>query len=187
MFAVLFAGLVFAISNLVAAESYEIDPVHSTVIFKVQHFGAGYSYGRFNTLKGSFQYDEKDLSKSNIEIAIQADSVDTGNAQRDTHLKGAFFNAAQFPAITFKSTKVEKGDKDGLLKVTGDLTLMGVTKPVTLDVKHVGAAEDPMKSFRRGFETSLTIKRSDYGMKTMLDKNIGDEVTLIIALEGVKK
>lgn len=187
LFAVLFAGLLLAHATVTAAESYDVDPVHSTVIFKIQHFGAGFTYGRFNTLEGKFDYDAADVTKSSVEINIKAESVDTGNEARDKHLKGAFFNTAQFPMISFKSTKVEKTDKDGVMKVTGDLTLMGVTKSVSLDVKHTGAAEDPMKKYRRGFETSLVIKRSDYGMKTGLDMNIGDEVTLTIALEGIKK
>lgn len=179
-------GLAFWMAMLAGAESYTVDNVHSSVHFKIQHFGAGFTWGRFNVMEGKFSYNTEDVTKGSIELTIKADSVDTNNAQRDTHLKGAFFNTQQFPTITFKSAKIEKGE-NGLLQVTGDLTLLGVTKSVTIAVKETGAMEDPMKSFRRGFETTFTIKRSEYGMKTMLDKNIGDEVTLMIAIEGVRQ
>lgn len=183
---ILFLGLLLVAAPAFAAESYDIDNVHSSAIFKVQHLGAGFTYGRFNVLSGKFDYDEADASKSSIEINIKADSIDTNSKARDDHVKDAFFNTKQFPLITFKSTKIEKTDKAGEFKVTGDLTLMGVTKSITITVAHTGAAEGPDKVFRRGFETRFSIKRSDYGMKTMIDK-IGDDVELTIAIEGTKK
>src|SRR5262245_13671893 len=112
-----------------AADSWNIDPVHSNVIFKIQHLGTSRFIGRFNSVAGKIVWDQ-DPAKSSIEVTVKTDSIDTNNADRDKHLKSPdFFNAKQHPTITFKSTKVEKGEKDYTL--TGDLTLHGETHPVT--------------------------------------------------------
>jgi polyisoprenoid-binding protein YceI len=111
--------------------TYRIDPVHSFIIFRVKHLNTGFAYGRFNSFSGTIVVDEKNPANSSIELEIDANSVDTGNSQRDDHLRNPdFFNARQFPKITFKSTRVRKIN-DTTVEVQGDLTMRGVTRPIT--------------------------------------------------------
>ncbi|HVR76713.1 MAG TPA: YceI family protein [Planctomycetota bacterium] len=169
-----------------AAETHQIDTVHSAVLFKVKHLEVGYSYGRFNDISGTIVLDDADPAKSTAEITIKAESIDTANAKRDTHLKSPdFFNVKQFPLITFKSKKVKKG-ADGKLEAEGALTLHGVTKDVTLLVERVGSAKDPRGGAKTGFHTVLKLKRSDFGMKFMVGP-LGDEVEVTISLECATK
>ena len=117
---------------------------------------------------------------------MKVESIDTHNAKRDQHLKSPdFFNAKQFPAITFKSKQVKKSSKD-TYEVTGDLTIHGVTRPVTVKVTNTGSGKDPMGANRIGFETIFTIKRSDFGMKFMLGP-VSDEIRLIVSIEGIRQ
>ena len=165
--------------------TYNVDPVHSTVIFRIKHFGVSYFYGRFNSPAGTFAFDPENPAESSFEITVKTANVDTHSSKRDGHLKSAdFFNAKQFPEITFKSTSVKKGRGD-TLKVTGDLGLHGQTREITIDLHHVGS-RDTRRGQLCGFETTFTIKRSDFGMKFMLG-GVGDEVTLMVSLEGGKK
>src|SRR5512143_3957946 len=114
------------------AEGYKVDPVHSFVLFRVKHLNMGYIHGRFDDMAGSFDLDDENPAGSSVQMVVQAISVDTGTAKRDTDLRGPdFFNVAQFPTISFKSTAVKKVD-DTHFEVTGDLTLHGVTKSVTV-------------------------------------------------------
>lgn len=171
-----------------AADTYKVDPVHSAVIFRIGHFNIGQVYGRFNLTEnaGTFTIDTANPENNSFEIVIDADKIDTGNAKRDDHLRGAdFFNVKQFPQITFKSTSV-KSAGENVYDVTGDLTLHGVTKPITIQVTKLGEGKDPMGGYRAGLAAEFTVKRSDYGMTGMLE-GIGDEVTLMIAFEGVKE
>ncbi len=194
-------GLLVGVLSVVAARSavdaeapaavvqemhtYSVDPVHSTVIFRIKHFGVSYFYGRFNSPTGHFAFDPEKPAESSFEITVKTANVDTHSPRRDGHLKsGDFFNAKQFPEITFKSTSVKKGRGD-MLKVTGDLGLHGQTRQITIDLHHVGS-RDTRKGQLCGFETTFTIKRSDFGMTFMLE-GVGDEVTLMIGLEGGKK
>ena len=174
------------VSQAQAAETYEIDAVHSTVIFKVRHLGVSNAYGRFNDISGTIVADADHPENSSVEVTIKADSIDTANEKRDKHLRNQdFFNTKQFPVITFKSTKVEKsGDKAG--KATGELSLHGVTKTVAVDLTFIGSNKDPWGGHRAGFEATFAIKRSDYGMKYSLE-GIGDEVQIIVSLEGTRK
>jgi polyisoprenoid-binding protein YceI len=171
-------------ATLMATDTYKLDPVHSMVIFEINHFGVSNTYGRFNEPTGSFVMDD-DAGKMSFEASVPAANVDTNNAQRDTHLKSdSFFSAKQFPDITFKSTGVKKtGDKT--FDVTGDLTLHGVTKSITVPLTLIGAAKTQAGD-RAGFGATFSIKRSDYGMTFMVGP-VGDDVTLIINLEGVKQ
>ncbi len=171
---------------LSASEKYEVDASHAAALFRINHFGISYTYGRFNKISGSFTFDPKDPEKSSISIEIKADSIDSNSAKRDTHLRGPdFFNVKQFPVITFKSTGIKKaGEKH--FDVTGNFSLHGVTKSITVKVEHVGAKAGPDKKFRRGFDTVFTIKRSDYGMKGFLPA-IGDEVQITLGMEGVRQ
>ncbi|HWL93312.1 MAG TPA: YceI family protein [Phycisphaerae bacterium] len=168
------------------AENYKIDAVHSTALFRIQHVGAGNFYGRFNDVEGKFTFSETDDAANNVEVSIKADSIDTNNKQRDDHLRGPdFFNVKQFPRLTFKSSSFKKsGDKK--YKITGDLTIHGVTKTIAVDVDHVGTAESERAGKRCGFEGMFTVKRSEYGINFM-PGGLGEEVRIIVALEGVKE
>lgn len=182
-------GLGLSLSTLALAGSskHEVDSYHAWSFFKVKHMGVSHAYGRFNVISGSVELDDADASKSAVEISIKTDSVDTANAKRDEHLKGAdFFDAKQFPTITFKSTKVEKAGE--ALSVTGDLTLHGVTKSVTAKVEKTGEGKGMQGEHRTGFEASFAVKRSDFGMKWGLDNGaVGDDVQLWVSLEAIKK
>ncbi len=169
-----------------AADTYELDPVHSTFQFRVKHLGVSYTYGRFNEQKGAFVIDAEDPSKNSIEVEIKTASIDTANKMRDEHLSGPdFFDVAKFPTMTFKSTSFKKKEGD-TYAVEGDLTIHGVTKKVTFDATFVGAAPGMKGEHRAGWEATLVINRADYGMNYMPDA-IGTEVTLQIGVEGVKK
>jgi polyisoprenoid-binding protein YceI len=162
---------------------YVMDLSHTNVIFKVNHLGFSTFIGRFNTASGALAFNSKRPEKSKLTVKLDPASVDTKVAKLDEHLKGAdFFDVAKFPAVTFKSTKIEKlTDTTG--KVTGDLTLHGVTKPVTLDVTFHGAGPHAMsKAMTLGFGAKTTIKRSDFGISTYVPM-VGDEVMLIIESE----
>ena len=168
-----------------AADSYQLDPMHSSVAFKIQHVGISWVQGRFDDVSGACTIDKDDPAKSSFEMAIKTASVDTNVAQRDEHLRSPdFFDAKQFPAITFKSTAVKKAD-DGYA-VTGDFTLHGVTKSITLTLVGGKEAEFPKGTQRIGFITELKLKRSDYGMDKMIPA-VGDEVRIFISVEVVKK
>ena len=179
------AALLAAMVGFAAADDYLVDGTHAAVYFKVSHAGISSTYGRFNDVSGTFAFDPADLAKSKFNLTIKADSIDTGNAKRDDHLRSPdFFNVKQYPALTFKSTEV-KSVKNGF-QVTGDLTLHGVTKSVTFPLTGGKTTEFPKGVKRIGFSTELTIKRSDFSMDKMLEA-IGDEVPISISLEGTKK
>jgi polyisoprenoid-binding protein YceI len=169
-----------------AAETYKVDPVHSAVIFRIKHLNVSYSYGRFNDPQGTFVFDDDEPASCSFDIKVRTRDVDTNNAERDKHLRGeVFFDVKQFPYITFKSTQVTKSGED-TYKVAGDMTFHGVTRPITVEVQRTGAGPDPWGTYRSGFETVFTIKRSDFGMDAMLE-TLGDEVRLFVSLEGVRQ
>jgi polyisoprenoid-binding protein YceI len=176
-----------AVSAAPAAESFAVDGSHSFVVFGVSHLGVSYAYGRFNEISGSFDFDESAPAKSQIKIAIKAASIDTNNEGRDKHLKSPdFFNAEQFPEITFESKKVAHADGP-IYKVDGELTLHGVTKPLTVQAELVGKGDRGQRfGYRAGFRTGFKIKRSDFGINYMPD-GIGDEVEVTVSVEGVRK
>ena len=168
-----------------AADTFKVDPVHSFVLFSVQHLGVANTYGRFNDIAGTVVFDKDNPSKSSVELSVPVASLDTHNSIRDLSLKSRdFFDAKQFPAMIFKSTKVE-GDGE-TLKVSGDLTIHGVTKPMTVDFKKGGEGKGVFGEMRGGGETQFTIRRSDFGMNFQQGA-IGDEVNIILSLEGIKK
>jgi polyisoprenoid-binding protein YceI len=139
----------------------------------------------FRDLGGRLVLDEVDPSKSSVQIEVKTGSVETFEAKRDQHLRSPdFFSAKQFPTATFKSNRVEKTGTG--YRVSGDFTLRGVTKPLTIDVVAVGSGKDGSGNNRRGFETSFAIKRFDHGISYMPD-GLSDEVTLIVALSAVQK
>ena len=171
----------------VSAATYDIDNSHTSVLFKVSHLGIAPFYGRFNKVSGSFDYDAASPGASKLNVEIDVNSVFSADKKRDDHLKAPdFFNAKQFPTITLKSTRVAAGKRAGTLTITADLTLRGVTKSVTFDVAKTGEGKDPWGGERVGFEGELTIDRLDYGVSYM-PEGLGKNVTIIIAVEGVKK
>jgi polyisoprenoid-binding protein YceI len=167
-----------------AAGAYEVDGVHSSVLFRAKHFGVSYFYGAFSKVSGSFTADAAKPENSKVSVEIDTDSVDSRNSGRDGHLKSpSFLDVKQFPSATFVSKSVKKkGERT--FTVAGDFTLHGVTKPVTLEMEEVGAAKTP-KGARAGFHGILTIQRSDYGITFMADA-LSDEVQITISLEGVQ-
>jgi len=166
--------------------TFKIDPVHSTVLFRIMHLNISPSYGRFADPTGSFVIDSTDVTKSSFDINIDVTKVNTDSTKRDEHLRGPdFFSVQQFPTATFKSTSV-KDAGGGKMDVTGNLTLRGVTKPVSLTMTKTGEGDRGARfGYRAGFEGTVTLKRSDFGITYMMD-GLGDEVQLTIALEGTK-
>ena len=171
-------------SAALAADTYKIDPEHGTIIYRVKHFDIGNAYGRFNKPTGTIMLDSADPSKSTFTFEVKTENVDTANPKRDAHLKSPdFFDAKQFPTISFKSKSVKAdGDK---YDVTGDLTMHGVTKEITLTLNKVSEKDTGKMGFRTGWTTETTLKRSDYGMSGMVGP-LGDDVAIIISLEAAK-
>jgi polyisoprenoid-binding protein YceI len=180
------AALALAVPRASArADEYAVDQAHSAVVFRVSHLGLSWTYGRFKDLSGTFSVDARDPAATRFELSARVESVDTDNAQRDQHLKSPdFFNAKQFPAITFKSTSAKP--VDGGYEVAGTLTLHGVTKPLTIVLKGGRTAEFPKGVQRTGYVGEFTIKRSDFGMDKMLGP-VGDDIHVQLSFEGTKK
>jgi polyisoprenoid-binding protein YceI len=166
-----------------APVAYEFDKSHSNLSFSYNHLGYSTTDGRFGKWDAKLMIDAEKPENSSIEMTIDTSSLDTFWPERDTHFKSAdFFDVAKFPEATFKSTKVTKtGDKT--LKIDGDLTIKGITKPATLDVTVTAFGEHPMaKKPAAGFAATATIKRSDYGMN-MYTPYVGDDVTIVLHAE----
>ena len=174
-----------------AADTYAVDGSHSEASFQVKHL-VGKVRGRFADYKGTVQVDAAKPEASSVEFSIKAASIDTANADRDKHLKGAdFFDVEKFPEITFKSTKIAAAGKDKY-DVTGTFTMHGVAKTVTLPVAFLGFGKDPWGNERAGFEVTTTLNRKDYGIvwNKALDAGgyvLGEDVAVTITLETVKK
>lgn len=174
----------------VATGAYTFDPAHTIIGFGVRHLGIAIVEGRFKNFSGTVNYDASDVTKSTVEFSAKIDSVDTGVAPRDAHLKTAdFFDAAKYPEMTFKSTKVEKNGKRLLL--TGDLTIKGVTKQVTLPFSMTGAIKDPWGGTRFGIVAGTTINRRDFGvnfgnLQPSGAFDVANEVSVELHLEAVK-
>ncbi len=170
-----------------ATETYKVDPVHTTAIFRIKHLGVTYFYGRFNETTGTFTLNIEDPSEMSFDVQIKTESVDTNSTGRNNHLKGAaFFNAKQFPTISFKSKSVQSSGEN-MYSVAGDMTLHGVTKPITVQMEFVGQGDKGRRSgYRAGFDVTFKIKRSDFGMNYMQGM-LGDEVTIMVGLEGARQ
>ena len=169
---------------LASADTYTIDPTHTYPNFVVNHAGYSNMYGRFGKTSGTIEID-KAAGTGSVNIVIDAASIDTGFGKRDDHLRsGDFFNVVEFPQITFKSTKVSyKGDG---AEVAGDLTMVGVTKPVTLSTQKLNCRPHfRSKKMVCGFNAEGMIKRSDFGIKYGLP-GIGDDIKLMIEVEAEK-
>jgi len=174
------------------AGTWTIDAVHSEVGFSIRHMMVSNTKGRFTKVTGGLSLDDADVTKSTVSVDVDIASIDTGDVKRDEHLKSEdFFDAKKFPSMKFKSTKVEKaGDK---LKVTGDLTIKNVTKPVVLDVELMATeVKDPWGNTRKGSSAKTKINRKDFGLtwNKALEAGgiaVGEEVTITLDLEWIKK
>lgn len=186
-------GLIVAVGMIVGAsstafaqEKLQIDPVHSNILFRVKHMDIGYFFGEFTGESGTITFDKDNPKNNKVKLTIKTDSVSTDNKKRDDHLKSPdFFNAKEFPEITFESKSWKKRD-DTTYEVTGDLTIHGQTNEVTTTIQMTGEGTDGQGNFRRGFLTTFNIKRSDFGIDFM-PKVVSERVKLIITAEGVQK
>jgi polyisoprenoid-binding protein YceI len=186
-------AMLIALPVLAHADNWQIDPMHTNVEFTVRHMMISNVKGQFQKTSGTITVDGNDPTSAKIDATIDASSIDTRVERRDADLKSPeFLDVAKYPTITFKSTKVE-ADGAGKWKVTGDLTLHGVTKPVVLEVESSGTPiHDPMGNTRAGASATTSIKRSDFGLtyNKVLESGgvmVGDEVAISIDLEAIKK
>jgi polyisoprenoid-binding protein YceI len=183
------ALIILALIGLpVHAANYVIDTekAHAFIEFKISHLGFSFVKGRFNSFSGEFSYDENDPSASKVSVNIDTSSIDTNYAERDKHLKSAdFLDVSKYPTATFTSTSFKELG-NGKARLSGNLTLHGVTKPIMIDVTEVGAGKDPWGGYRRGFTGVTTLKLKDFG----IDYNLGPaatEVEIQLSLEGIRK
>ena len=182
-------SLAFLLPALAAADPavYKVDSDHSGVSFSIRHFVSNVP-GRFKDFDGVIKYDPQNPAASSVNFTIQAASIDTDNADRDNHLRGAdFFEVEKFPTLTFSSSSVKAVDAD-TLEVTGELTMKGVTKKVTVPVELLGTVKTP-RGEKAGFETAFKVDRKDYGItwNRALDTGgaiLGDDVKINISIEA---
>ncbi len=168
-------------ASTAADDGFAVDAVHSTVIYRIKHMNASYHYGRFKDISGTFNIAEG----GSIDVKIKTESIDSGNEKRDAHLKSPdFFNAKEFPEISFKSASLKKTGEN-TFEAVGQLTLHGVTKDVTITLEKSGEVSG-QRGKLQGCEAKFTVKRSDYGISFM-PQGVGEEVSLIVSLEGGKK
>lgn len=186
------AAFLILVPAFAGASTWNIDPEHTSVGFKVRHLMVSNVKGVFGKVSGIINLDDQDLSRSSVTATIETASIDTGVAKRDAHLKSPdFLDVAKYPTMTFVSTGVVRGS-GSTFKLAGNLTLHGVTKPVVLQVEGVsGEIKDPMGNVRRGASATTTINRKDYGLvwNKMLEAGgvaVGDEVVINIEVEMVK-
>ncbi len=179
-------GMSLAVVGTVNAATYKIDPTHTYPNFTVSHLGYSTMYGQFAKTKGTLEYD-KATGKGSVSIVIDAASIYTGFKKRDDHLRSPdFFNVVEFPEITFKSTSAKLSGSSG--KVKGDLTIMGVTKNITLDVSSVKCGKHPFNPKLAevcGFDATTSVMRSDFGLKYGLPA-IGDKITINLEVEATR-
>jgi polyisoprenoid-binding protein YceI len=173
-------------------QPWTFDLAHSSINFTVRHMVVSKVRGRFTRWGGSLVMDENDPTSAAVDVSIEAGSVDTGVEQRDGHLRSAdFFDAERFPTLTFRSSGIEKTE-DGAYRLNGDLTMHGVTRPVSLDVEFAGSAKDPWGGLRAGFSARTTLDRKDFGLtyNQLLETGgvvVGEKVEIGIEVEAVKQ
>ena len=193
--------IILSISTIIAlalpafafASTWTIDPDHSNIGFKVKHLMVSNVKGSFDKHTGTVEINEKDITKSKVEVSIDTYSINTNVQKRDEHLRSAdFFDVAKYPTMTFVSKKVAKAGNDRL-KVTGDLTLHGVTRQVVLDVDPLSKeSKDPWGNIRRGTTATTKIDRKDFGLtwNKALETGgvlVGEEITINLEIEMIKK
>jgi polyisoprenoid-binding protein YceI len=169
------------------ATSYALDPGHTQTVFSWNHFGYSNPTAQFGKVEGTLDYDQASPTKAQVKVTIDLTSVNSNVPKLDEHLQNAdFFDTAKYPQATFTSTKVEKGASADKLKVTGDLTLHGVTKPVVLDVTVNKVADHPMwKAPVAGFDATTTIKRTEFGIGKYAPM-VSDDIKIQITTEGIE-
>lgn len=190
MFQTIVMVFVFVISVSSAhaeTERYTFDKAHTQILFFVDHLGFSHSQGEFLDFDGHFVFDRGNPANSYVEVTIQTDSIDMDDGEWDQHMKSKdFFEVEAYPTMTFKSTDIKKTGKDTAL-IMGDLTLLGVTKPVTLDVKHNKSAQHPFGNrYVSGFSATATLDRTEWGMDYAVPA-VGKDVELRIEVEGVRE
>ena len=168
-------------------EQYAFDKAHTSILFFVNHLGFSMSQGKFLEYEGGFTFDRENPENSEIDVSIKTASIDMDDEEWDNHLKNAdFFNVEEYPEMTFKSTGIVVTG-DNTADITGDLTLLGVSKPVTLKVVHNKSGQHPFgDKYLAGFSATTTIKRSEFGMNYGLP-NVGDDVEVRIEVEAVRE
>ena len=177
-----------------AGEKYTVDAVHSSVFFGVRHMGVGNFYGRFNNIAGEFVWSDDDPSACSFSMTVPLESVDTNSEDRDKHLKGPdFFNVDTNPEMKFQSESAKRVSDD-LLEVSGKIALGDSAAPVKVRIEKIGAGADMWGGYRCGIEATFTIKRSELGLKSSLEPigesgiiPLGDEIRVIVAIEGVRQ
>lgn len=185
--------IALALPAFAFASTWTIDPEHSNVGFKVRHLMVSNVKGNFDKHTGTVEISDKDITKSTVEVSIDTNSINTNVQKRDEHLRSAdFFDVAKYPSMTFVSKKVAEAGK-GKLKITGDLTLHGVTRQVVLDVEPISKeSKDPWGNIRRGTAATTKIDRKDFGLtwNKGLETGgvlVGDEITITLEIEMIRK
>jgi len=183
--AVLFALTAVSAASAATFETFKIDGSHSSVVFKINHLGFSHTFGMFPNLQGTLVFEPEDLENASIKATVNAADVNTMHEGRDDHLRNEdFFHVEEHPEISFESTKWEALGDDKY-QVTGDLTLLGETKEISFVAHHLGTGEGMKGEFRKGFETTFTIQRSDFGMDYGVGGPLGDDVELTVSFEAV--
>lgn len=173
------------VSGAAWAADYTIDKSHAFIQFRISHLGYSVLSGRFNDFSGEFSWDKDKPENSKITVTVETASVDTNWAERDKHIRGEdFLDVEKFPKATFKSKKYSGDASGGQLE--GSLTLHGVTKPVTLDVKAIGQGDDPWGGYRAGFSATTSIDRTDFGISYDLGPT-ANTMEFELFIEGIKK
>ncbi|MDH4572792.1 YceI family protein [Salinicola acroporae] len=172
------------------AADYKIDTEgqHAFIQFKISHLGYSYILGNFKSFDGGFSYDPESPDDSSVNVTVDLDSLETNHAERNKHiLSGDFLNAGEFPQATFQSTSFDVDDDGEEAEMTGDLTIHGVTKPVTFEVDHIGGGDDPWGGYRQGFEASTTLDLADFDIDMSQFPEPMHSVELYIVLEGIRQ
>jgi polyisoprenoid-binding protein YceI len=187
LFPAALALLILPLLSLAQSETWQLDPPHSAAQFSVRHMGISTVRGTFTKVSGTVQYDPADVSKTSIDATIDAASLDSRNDKRDSDLRSDhFFDVAKYPTLTFKSKRVESA-RAGKLKVTGDLTIHGVTREVVLDIDGpTGPVKDPRGNQHMGASATTKVNRTDFGMKGYTGM-VGDEVEIALDVEMVRQ
>lgn len=186
-FAALALGTALFSAGQAMAADYKIDKEgqHAFIEFRIKHLGYSWLYGRFDDFDGAFSFDEKNPSADKVKVTINTNSVNSNHAERDKHLRSPdFLNVSKNPTATFESTSVKADGKNA--EITGNLTLNGVTKPVTLKAELIGQGDDPWGGYRAGFLGTTTLKLKDFNIQRDLGP-ASQEVELTLSVEGVRQ
>ncbi|MBD9502098.1 YceI family protein [Pseudomonas sp. BGr12] len=186
-FAALALGTALFSAGQAMAADYKIDKEgqHAFIEFRIKHLGYSWLYGRFDDFDGAFTFDEKNPSADKVKVTINTNSVNSNHAERDKHLRSAdFLNVSKNPTATFESTGVKADGKNA--EITGNLTLNGVTKPVTIKAELIGQGDDPWGGYRAGFLGTTTLKLKDFNIQRDLGP-ASQEVELTLSVEGVRQ